>query len=303
MPAVTRSAIRSGSGTSVRIGVIGDVALDYVVQLPLGQSRDEKTIPIRTERLLGGTGANSAAAMQSLGSQVSLHGAVGNDPDGKWIMGALQQKDIDTSAMRVKSGRSAFVTILLRGGEREVIVDIGVGLDLAPIPIEQLAGNDLVYVSYSPAAVMELVAGGLGERVVAGFEAWMVEDRRFRDALDGCRLLVTNEIGWDELLHQGRRPNAPAIQTLGAEGCVLHVAPNESIKFPPLRVAAVDPTGAGDCFAGTLCHYLAHGYALPDAIRRATVAAALSTTVIGSQGWSPAGPEIERTLAEGVAGE
>lgn len=45
----------------------------------------------------------------------------------------------------------------------------------------------LIYVGYSAGSVVALARAGLGSRVVAGFEGWMVDDD-LRAALDECRL-------------------------------------------------------------------------------------------------------------------
>lgn len=279
-----------------RIAVVGDASVDYVVELPPGPAADEKLIPLRTRRMLGGTGANAAAAIRSLGSTVTLHAAVGDDPDGVWVLGRLRAAGLDTGAVAVRPGPTAFATILLRGKEREVIVDIGVGLELAPVRVAESADVDLVYVSYSPAAVVALVDAGLGPLTVAGFEAWMVDDEKFRHSLESCRLLVTNRAGWEALLSRGAPPGAPTVQTRGAEGVRLHRPDLPGQHFPPHAVGVVDATGAGDCFAGTLCHYLADGFPIEDAIPRAVIAGALATTVVGGQGWLPTPAEIESLL-------
>jgi ribokinase len=44
------------------------------------------------------------------------------------------------------------------------------------------------------------------------------------------------------------------------------------------RVAAVDTSGAGDVFVGTLAGLVANGVALPNAVRIAVAAASLSVT-------------------------
>jgi ribokinase len=54
-------------------------------------------------------------------------------------------------------------------------------------------------------------------------------------------------------------------------------------NIPAVKVDAVDPTGAGDAFIGSLAAYLGEGLPLKDAIRRANAVAALSVTRIGTQ--------------------
>ena len=62
---------------------------------------------------------------------------------------------------------------------------------------------------------------------------------------------------------------------LGAEGAIVSEG---GLRTPiaPLRVQAVDATGAGDCFAGNLLARLCHGDSLPQAALYANAAAALS---------------------------
>ena len=52
---------------------------------------------------------------------------------------------------------------------------------------------------------------------------------------------------------------------------------------PPFPVDAVDTTGAGDAFIGSLAVFLAEGHAESDAVSRANLYAALSTTSPGTQ--------------------
>lgn len=51
--------------------------------------------------------------------------------------------------------------------------------------------------------------------------------------------------------------------------------------LPARRVTVIDPTGAGDCFCGTLVPLLAGGMAAPDALARAVTAGALAVTALG----------------------
>ena len=51
----------------------------------------------------------------------------------------------------------------------------------------------------------------------------------------------------------------------------------------PFKVKAVDSTGAGDAFIGSFAVFLGEGFAETDAIRRANLYAAISTTNVGTQ--------------------
>ena len=59
---------------------------------------------------------------------------------------------------------------------------------------------------------------------------------------------------------------------------------NNSVEsIPAVKVEAVDPTGAGDAFVGSLAVFLGEGISMSKAIRRANAVAALSVTRIGTQ--------------------
>jgi ribokinase len=61
-------------------------------------------------------------------------------------------------------------------------------------------------------------------------------------------------------------------------------------------VDAIDTVGAGDTFVGVLAADLAFGRGLDEAVRRAVVAAALSTTRQGARGGMPTSAELEAAL-------
>jgi ribokinase len=72
------------------------------------------------------------------------------------------------------------------------------------------------------------------------------------------------------------------IITLGAKGSLL-AGPGGSEHMPPFAVHSIDSSGAGDAFIGSFAVFLAEGVSEKEAVRRANLYAALSTTGIGTQ--------------------
>jgi ribokinase len=72
------------------------------------------------------------------------------------------------------------------------------------------------------------------------------------------------------------------IVTLGARGSLVATAQGLS-RVAPVRVQAVDSTGAGDAFIGSFARYFASGLGLDAALSRATRYAADSVTRRGAQ--------------------
>jgi ribokinase len=69
---------------------------------------------------------------------------------------------------------------------------------------------------------------------------------------------------------------------LGARGCLL-AGPEGTELIPAFTVSAVDTTGAGDAFIGSFAVFLGEGFSEKEALARANLYAALSTTRVGTQ--------------------
>ena len=72
------------------------------------------------------------------------------------------------------------------------------------------------------------------------------------------------------------------IVTLGARGSLL-ATKGRSQRIAPVKVQAVDTTGAGDAFIGSFSRYLAGGLSLEAALAEATRYSAFSVTRHGAQ--------------------
>jgi len=82
---------------------------------------------------------------------------------------------------------------------------------------------------------------------------------------------------------------------LGAEGAIVSDG-QQRMRIAPLRVQAIDATGAGDCFAGNLLARLCRGDTLDQAARYANAAAALSVQGHGAVAPLPTPEAVEALL-------
>jgi ribokinase len=83
------------------------------------------------------------------------------------------------------------------------------------------------------------------------------------------------------------------VVTLGDRGALV-VEPEATTYVRAIPVSAVDTTGAGDVFIGTLAALLAEERPLAEAVRWANAAAAISVTRHGTQTSCPARDEVQR---------
>ena len=72
------------------------------------------------------------------------------------------------------------------------------------------------------------------------------------------------------------------IITLGERGCLV-AGPDHAEHIPAYPVQSIDTTGAGDAFIGSFAVFLGEGFPEKEALRRASLYAALSTTKVGTQ--------------------
>jgi ribokinase len=92
-----------------------------------------------------------------------------------------------------------------------------------------------------------------------------------------------------------QRGPSTLLVTLGPRGVLLIDGPTVE-HLPSVPVAAMDASGAGDVFIGSLAVFVVEDLPLREAARRANVAAALSVTRPGTQASFPTRAEIEAHL-------
>ncbi len=80
--------------------------------------------------------------------------------------------------------------------------------------------------------------------------------------------------------------------TLGNRGAIAQVGP-DTLTIPGRAVAAVDTTGAGDCFVGAVAAQLAKGKSIRDALEYANVAASICVQRMGAAPSMPTAAEVE----------
>ena len=292
------------------IAVVGDAALDIylVVQSLVGP--DEKITATDGARALGGTGANAAAAVVRLGGRARLHAALGCDGAGDWIWQEISASGVETGGLLRVAGRSTIAVIVSNDGHRSVIVDRGVADEMARIDVPSITRDaSLVYLSAAPAALAAKVLTSSRVPVVVGFEARQAEEfatlvgrKRLAKLLGRAAATITNAAGAEALASIGAVTMSglsagALITTRGAAGSTLQLHGKPTVVVPAPIVRAIDPTGAGDCFAGAFCHFVSTGESFERATQLATVAGSLAATKTGAQASLPTEGEVRALVA------
>jgi cytidine kinase len=243
--------------------VVGSVALDSI-ETPT-QTRD---------RILGGSATYFSYAA-SFFTPVRLVGVVGEDFPSEHVA-LLKGRNIDTSGLHIVPGGRTFYwkgKYLPNMNDRETLeVELNVFGDFRPKLPESFRRSDFVFLANcSPSTQMSVLEQVVGPRLVVAdtMDLWIREQHAPLMALlkriDG---LVMNDseakllTGDENLVAAGHKilrlgPKFVVIKK-GEHGGMFFSAHETYVlpAFPTERV--IDPTGAGDSFAGGLMGYLAH---------------------------------------------
>ncbi len=263
----------------------------------------------------GGKGGNQAAAAAAFGADVTMIARVGDDDVGERIRGDLQGRGVDVSQVRTTPGaRSGGATIAVDpSGENLILVDPGANGVLLPGDIDPDAladaGAVLLQLEVPPATVAAAAskatarvvlnpapAAPLGPDLLASVDV-LVPNRTELALLAGAA--PPSGLPETAALARKLRGGLDVVVTLGVDGALVVAGsggPATHIVAP--AVTAVDATGAGDCFCGTLAVLLAEGVSLADAARISVAAAALSVTATGARGLLPGRDQAEALAAD-----
>lgn len=288
----------------MHIVVVGSANIDlvtYTDEFP----RPGETIFGREFSLgFGGKGANQAVAARLCGADVSMVARVGDDLFGPATIDNFARFGIHTARVLLTPGVSSGVAPIFveRSGENRIWVVKGANDRLLPADIK--AASDLISAADFVVLQLEIpletvyytlrLARERGVRTILNpapgqpldleqctVADYVIPNETEAETLSG--MPVHNLDDARECAASLLRRGLPCvIVTLGAKGALLARADGME-HISPYAVEAVDTTGAGDAFIGSLAYFLASGYDETAAISRANLYAALSTLGAGTQ--------------------
>jgi ribokinase len=263
----------------------------------------------------GGKGANQAVAARLCGANVAMVAKVGNDLFGPATIKNFESLGIDATCVGIAEGVSSGVAPVFvePGGQNRIIVVKGANDLLAPEDVDGAApllrkANAIVLQFEIPLRTVYYTvrfAKANGIRCIVNpapghsvdFEQlrwadYFIPNESEAQTITGMPVHTEDEAKKcaQFLLEKGMRR---VIITLGERGCLLAGADGMEL-VPSFKVQSVDTTGAGDAFIGSFAVFLGEGIPEREALRRANLYAALSTTKIGTQKSFCARAEFEK---------
>jgi ribokinase len=297
----------------VSVTVVGSLNEDVLVSVGRLPGRGETVVGRSAVVAAGGKGANQAAAAGRLGPGVHMVGRVGADPAGDRQLAALAESRVNVTLVRRTPGvptGSATIPVEEGSGENLIVVVPGANAELRPEDADAHSvrrATVLLLQLEVPMATVEAAALAATGTVVLTPAPPQPLPAGLLDRVD---VLVPNEHELAELAGAppGNRSVADlarlarsvaacsVVVTLGARGALVVPDSGPALVQAPPPVTPVDTTGAGDCFSGALAQALARGADLPEAVRYAVAAAALSTTGPGARGALPDHDAVQALL-------
>ena len=309
-------------GVAMAVINIGSLNIDYVYKVPHFLRAGET---LRAENRAvhpGGKGLNQSIGVARASMTVFHTGAVGYD--GDLLVNTLKRDGVDLTHLDVHDKDPSGHTVIqvTPDGENCILYFPGtneaVTVERVMATLDRAQPDDLVMLQNElpNTTLMIEAACARGLRTILNPSPF---DDRLADApFEKLYALIVNETEASQLLgvEQGeldkdelmdaliaRLPNVRLILTLGSHGSCGYDPDTGAFRVRPMRVKAVDTTGAGDTFAGFVVASLARGEALEAAMRRATVAAAISVTREGAATSIPTLDEVLVAEAQYDAGE
>ncbi|MGF1449951.1 MAG: ribokinase [Opitutales bacterium] len=302
-----------------RICVVGACNIDLVSYVPRLPREGETLHGARFQQGFGGKGANQAVMAAKLGAEVAMISKLGQDSFGEDTLRNFKALGVDTAHVHQSAeaasgvapiavdadGRNAIIIVtgandLLTDDEieaaRSAIAASSVLVCQLEIPVErslkalQVAREEGVRTIFNPAPARE----SLPKQIYALSDIFCPNESE-------CELLTGLPVQTDAQAERAARTlleRGPqtVLLTLGKRGAL--IVDGKSVRRVEAQtVQAVDSTGAGDAFVGSLAFFLARGNALDDAVHRACRIATRSVLKPGTQSSFPDAAELGELLS------
>jgi ribokinase len=286
------------------IVVVGSANVDLTTFTDDFPRPGETIFGTRFDLGFGGKGANQAVAAALSGAKVHMVARVGDDLFGPATIANFRAHGIGARHVKKVKGKSSGVAPIFvdAAGQNRILVVRGANDALTPkavgkasrllkradrivlqleIPLETVyytvrfaKEHDIpVILNPAPAAPLDLEA-------LSGVDTFIPNETE-AEAITG-KPVSTLEEATDrarELVEKGFRR---VILTLGERGALVATAAGVD-HVPAVPVKSIDSTGAGDAFIGSFAVFLSEGLSDTEAVSRASLYAALSTTAVGTQ--------------------
>ncbi len=288
--------------------VFGSLNVDRVYSLEQFVQPGQTVAAHGYECICGGKGFNLATAMARAGEEVWFAGSIG--PDGELFLKAMGEMGIHTEWLNRSALPCGHAVIQVnQNGENCIIVEKGANADIPEAYIRRVLDafgqGDLLVVQNEIANLPAIIKLARQKQMVIAWNPSPVDPKLDPELFASADILFLNEVeaaalageqDMDKALSvlKQRSPGQMIVLTLGGQGAVCQAPDGRRFKTAAFSVPVKDTTAAGDTFTGYfLSGYFRHGQ-IPQALRTASAAAALSVSKKGASISIPTAQQVER---------
>jgi len=302
--------------------VVGEINPDLILRgddLAPAFGQAEKLVE-EADLEIGSSAAIMACGAARLGLRTAFVGVVGDDPFGRFMLGAMARRGVDVGACRVDPAlRTGVSVILSRPSDRAILTFPGAipALRASDVPDALLEASAHLHLgSYflldalrpdAPALFERARARGLSTSLDTNYDPAGRWDGGLERLLPFVDVLLPNET--EALKLSGRDDLPAALDALaGRVGTVaLKRGPNggearrgrEAARLGALAVDVADTTGAGDSFDAGFLYGWTRGWPLDACLTLGTACGSLSTRAAGGTAAQPTLQDVRDALPAG----
>ncbi len=301
------------------ICMVGSSNIDLIARVPRLPAPGETLVGSSFSMGFGGKGANQAVMAARLGAKVNVVTKVGKDIFGQDTLKNYEAQGINTRYVLFDETRFsgvAPITVDDNTGQNSIVIVNGANDGLSPDDVRaatdaiQEAGILLCQLETPLETTLEAfrIAKNSGVTTVLNpAPARALPD----ELLQLTDIIIPNEtetalltglpvetLEQAETAARALRDHGPSIVilTLGARGALFIEGERAPVFVQAQKVQAVDSTGAGDAFVGSLAYFLGSGKPLQVAVEKACEVATRSVLKIGTQTSFPHAADIPEIM-------
>ena len=303
-----------------RILVVGSSNMDIVLKMDrIPVAGESLTQSDGYEYIPGGKGANAAIAAARLCGSAVFCARLGNDANGKRLLGAYEQENVDTRFIKLdKSAQTGLAAIILeKSGQNRIAVYPGANRSLTPDDIEEafLSYPDAVLIQFeiSPEVVISATEYAKKHNIPVFVDAGPTNKDIDLSKLQNVEVFSPNEREAYDLAKVDLRDTNACLEAcikisamvktkyivlkLSNRGCFIYDG-KYCDYLPSYEVKAVDTTAAGDAFTAALTvEYMRCGN-IKRACKYANAVGALTVTKLGAMTSLPTSAEVAKFIAD-----
>jgi len=280
--------------------------MDTIALVDKYPSEDERVLAERIARGGGGPASVAAVALSRLGIKSAIVGTIGDDADGREVLGIFEKEGVDTSGVVIGSSPTSGSVIVASREHHARAMSTR-----QPVFQEPASGNTKKMIRQSSwvhvdhvgvKRLQELeISRGNGPQIsfdagygVETFDPTLVDlfvptDRQMSLRYPGVDLAVALE-------NDSMKAGNTVVATQGSAGSAGYSPETGLVTAPGFKVEVTSTLGAGDVFHGALVAQMINGVSLQEALRRANAVAALSCRGLDGQSMIPTTTELDAYL-------